>query len=319
MAVAKVGGYTDYSSASASQYTAQYFSLTALKRYYDALILSDISNTDYIGEITGKGDKITIRTIPDVTISPYNKGEQINFENVASTAVTLTIDFADKFAFELNDIDIHNMDMDWMAKFAENAGIRLKIAAETIVFANAIAQIDASNKGNTAGRVTAAYDMGVAATPLIVNKANIIDTITDMGSILDEQNVPPGDRYVILPPHIIGLLKKSDLKNVSITGDGVSPIRNGLIGEIDGFKIYSSNILPKNGSVDSNGASLGIGTNGYACLFGHKDALAFASTIDKVEQIRLPSGFEEAMKGLHVYGFKVVQPKLMGVAFLATK
>ncbi len=103
---------------------------------------------------------------------------------------------------------------------------------------------------------------------------------------------------------IAGMLKKSDLRNASITGDSVSPLRNGYIGNIDRFEIYISNLLSKVTSGDDAGT--------YNIIFGQKKALVFVMQLTKNETYRPQNTFAEAMKGLAVYGFKVIQPTLMG-------
>jgi len=120
-----------------------------------------------------------------------------------------------------------------------------------------------------------------------------------MGSVLDEQNVPTSDRWVVLPIWAINLLLLSDLKDASLTGDPVSTIRNGKVGKIADFTVYKSNLL----NVIS-----GSKTN---IIAGHKSALTFASQLLNSETLRAESTFGTLVRGLQVYGYKVVKPEAL--------
>jgi hypothetical protein len=173
---------------------------------------------------------------------------------------------------------------------------QLKITIDTGVLALIDAGIDANNKGLTAGRIS---DMNLGATgaPFALTATNILDAIVDMGTVLDEQNIPETGRWLVVPPWVAGLIKKSDMRNASISGDGVSLLRNGRLGMIDRFTLYSSNLLPT--------ATEGSAT-ATRIFGGHPHGLTFASQISKVETLRSESTFGTLLRGLQVYGAKVL-------------
>jgi len=138
--------------------------------------------------------------------------------------------------------------------------------------------------------------MGVTGTPLLIDKDNILDVIVDMGSILDEQNVPQTQRWVVLPPLFCGMIKKSDLKDASLAGDATSVMRNGRLGMIDRFMIYSSN----------NIATAVSGTE-HNIVAGHPSAVTFASQLTKNETLKNQDDFGDLVRGLQVFGYKVIK------------
>jgi hypothetical protein len=139
--------------------------------------------------------------------------------------------------------------------------------------------------------------------------------ILDMGQVLDEQNVPEDGRWVVLPVWMTSLIKRSDLKQAYLTGDSVSPLRNGKIGMIDRFTVYSSNNLANTTDLGSDSASGGTGGaadyKAWRILAGTKDAISFASQMTNVETLRAQSTFGNIVRGLNVYGYKVTKPEAL--------
>ena len=125
-----------------------------------------------------------------------------------------------------------------MDMWSKDASERMKIKIDQRVLTDLLPDVSANNKGTTAGAISGNIDLGVAGTPEALTKSNVIDKIVDMGTVLDEANCPEGDRFLVIPAKMAGLIKKSDLKDASITGDNQSPLRNGRLGMIDRFTVY---------------------------------------------------------------------------------
>jgi hypothetical protein len=123
-----------------------------------------------------------------------------------------------------------------------------------------------------------------------------------MGTVLDEANCPEQGRFLVIPARMAGLIKKSELKDASITGDSASPIRNGRLGMIDRFTLYTSHNL----KVDSGGK--------FNLVAGTKMGFTFASQMTEMETIRSTSTFGDIVRGLQVYGYKVVKPEALAQA-----
>jgi hypothetical protein len=268
-----------------------------IEKFYAATVLAAISNTDYEGEIQNKGDKVKIRTKPTIVIKDYQLDMALTVDRPSSSTVELTIDFAKYFNLVLDDIMEKQSDMNQLSMWADDASEQLKIVIDTGVLNLIDAGVSADNKGATAGIKSNDINLGVAGTPASITPLTVLDYIVDMGTVLDEQNIPETGRWLIVPPWFAGMVKKSDLRNASISGDGVSLLRNGRLGMIDRFTLYCSNLLP----TAVEGAATATRVFG-----GHPHGLTFASQISKVETLRAESTFGTLLRGLQVYGAKVL-------------
>jgi len=284
------------------------WSTKLVEKYYDGSVLPQITNTDYEGEIASYGDKVIIRTMPSVSIKQYEIGQQLETEFPEAPVIELLIDKGLYYQTAIDDVIAKQQDIDQMNLWAEDSSEQLKISLDTEVLAFLPANVDAANTGDTAGRISGNVDLGTTAAALAIDKTNILDTILYMGQVLDEQNVPETGRFLVLPFWATTLLKMSDIKDASLTGDGTSPLRNGMVGRIDRFTVYTSNLLPRNA-----GTAPAWGT---VFLAGHKDAATFATQMTKTETLRSTSTFGNLMRGLVVYGYQMIKPEAMCVAYV---
>lgn len=280
-----------------------------IEKLYDACVVPQIANTDYQGEIADMGDTVIIRTIPTVTIRDYAAGQALQVERPDSPTVTLSINQGRYFNLILDDVMDIQSDINLMDTWSADAAQQMKITVDKYVLANTVvdAAISTYNKGNSAGRVSGNIALGTTGTPVQITKTNVIDRILDLGQVLDEQNVPEQGRFLVAPPAMIKLLKASDIKDQSMMGDGTSVLRNGRVGMLDRFTIYSSNLLPK--PVDGS-------FNATYALAGSKLGLTFAMQITKVESLRAESTFGNLMRGLNVFGLKVVNGNAIAPLYL---
>ncbi len=226
----------------------------------------------------------------------------MTYERPSSASITMTIDKGKSWAIELDDIVKVQTDLPLLNKFTDDAAMQLKIAIESAFFDDSgiYAGMTATyNTGLTAGKVSAGYNVGTGAAPVEISSTNVLDYIIDCGNVLDEQNVPETGRWFVIPIWMAGLIKKSDIKDASLTGDGVSPLRNGRIGMIDRFTLYSSNLLYNASGV-------------WYSLFGTKDAISFATQLTETESLRSPDTFGDRVRGLQSYGYKVVKGDAYG-------
>lgn len=300
-----------------------------LAKFYQNTMLSEIMNTDYEGELKNKGDTIRIRTAPSITINDYaGAGSTLTTETPTPIFQDMQVDKAKYFSVQTNDVLAQQADMDLMNLFTEDAAKQLKINIEDEVFFNSFVTEgpDADNEGTTAGEISAAYNLGSKTAP--INEAtasNVLDCILRMSSVLDEQNVPEDGRWLIISPRERNLLMQSNLAQAYFTGDQSSVIRTGKIGMLDRFTVYVSNLLPK-GTTDkamvaglSAVASGGTDTGAKprrAMVAGTNHACSFAMTISKTEPLRNQTDFGDIVRGLAVYGRKVVKPEALAVALV---
>lgn len=295
MTVARAAGYPNLKT-NGSNFIPELWSSLMVAKFYDATYLSVIANTDYEGEIKGMGDKVHISLVPTITISDYQIGQQLNYEVPTSTGVELNIDRAKSFGFKCNSIDKHQAHLPLLEKFAQDAAEQMKIKIHRDVVRSVYADVAAVNQGATAGAISGGFNLGTTAAPVAITKTNVLDFIVDMGTVLDEQNIPDNEaeRYILLPAKMCGLLKKSDLKDASITGDGQSALRNGRLGVIDRFTVYRDNGL----QMDAGGK--------FHLIAGHKKGLTFAAQMTEMDTMKHPDYFGDFVRGLNVYGFEVV-------------
>ena len=279
-----------------------------IENFYDATVLSAISNTDYEGEIRRMGDAVNIRTTPEITIRDYVKGQTLTVENPDKPKIQLLIDKGEYFACVEDDVDRIQSDIKLMDTWSKDASERLKIKIDQRVLTDLLPDIAATNKGATAGEQTASFNLGTTASPRAVTKDGaggtvpVVDLIVDMGTVLDAANSPESGRFLVIPAQMAGLIKKSELKDASLSGDGVTPLRNGRLGMIDRFTLYVSHNL----KVDTGGK--------FNLIAGHKMGFTFASQMTEMETIRSESTFGNIVRGLQVYGYKVVKGEALAQA-----
>jgi len=269
-----------------------------IENFYDATVLAAISNTDYEGEIRNMGDTVNIRTTPEITIQTYVKGQTLSVENPDKAKLQLVIDKGEYFACVEDDVDQVQTDMNLMDMWSKDASERMKIKIDQRVLADVLTGVSASNKGQTAGAISGDIDLGVAGQPEALTSSNVIGKIVDMGTVLDEANCPESGRFMVIPAKMAGLIKQSDLKDASITGDGNTPLRNGRLGTIDRFTIYVSHNLVKS-------------SDEFSVLGGHSMGFTFASQMTNMETIRSETTFGNIIRGLQVYGYQVVKPEAL--------
>lgn len=286
--------HPDYSGKIIPQIWAKKF----LDKFYDASVFPMISQTDYEGEIRNMGDKVTINQRPTITINDYVMGQTLDTQRPTASTLDLLIDQGKYWQFIMDDVADVQAFTDMMPIWAEDASEQLKITVDTDCLAFLVGKAKANNRGATAGRISANVNLGIAAGPVSLTKANVIDYIIDHGLVLDEENIPETGRKLVIPSWMAALIKKSDLKDASLSGDGTSIARNGRIGIIDRFELYTSNLLPKTGA------------NHYVFAV-HPKAVTFAAQLTKTESLRAESTFGNLMRGLMVYGRQVVLPQAM--------
>lgn len=316
-------------------YIPEIWSGKLLEKFYTATVFSEISNTDYEGEIKAFGDTVHIRIIPDITINDYNINQSLEYERPAVTKVDLAIDQGKYYGVSINKVEEKQADIGFVNEWAKDASTQMKIVIDAdvlglfknqegvetdIIGTNAttknIGSVHDDNQGSTAGTISNSVDLGLlnttaagtASTCVGITSSNVIQKIVEMGLVLDEQNCPEDGRWVVLPAWACSLIKQSDLKDASLSGDGSSILRNGRVGMIDRFTIYMSNQVQ---TVTNSGSA--TAETVYCMPFGHKSSLTFATQLVENEVIPNPDDFGQLMRGLQVYGRKIINGDNVGV------
>jgi len=277
-----------------------------VEKFYSSTVLSAISNTDYEGEIKNQGDRVKIRTKPTITIRDYKADGTLAIDRPEGSSITLYIGTGKYFNTILDDVMETQSDLNALSMWSDDAAQQLKITVDTDVLGGILGGMNVKNRGITAGRITSSINLGATTTPLATVSRNptggqveILDVILRLGQALDEQNIPEEGRWLILPVWAVAQLKFSDLRQAYITGDSVSPLRNGRIGMIDRFTIYSSNLMPA-------GVAGGLAAGEFVIYAGHAHGLTFASQMTKLETMRSEQTFGTLLRGLQVYGYQII-------------
>jgi len=239
------------------------------------LVYGDIVNKEYEGEIKDHGDSVKINQIGDVTIKDY-AGTVDDPEELTASQVNLDIDKAKYFNFQVKDIDTAQANVNILDGGTQRAGYGLGDKIDQDIAA-----------------LVAQADIDGGSHELTVE--NAYDTIVDLGVKLDENNVNRTDRFIVLPPFVLGLLAKDPrfTKDYSVLANGV--VEGAYVG---GFEVRMSNNVPK-------------ATKYFNVMAGSKSAVAFAGQVSQIEGYRPEKAFSDAVKGLYVYGAKVIQPKAL--------
>ena len=244
-----------------------------------------VINTDYQGEISAAGDTVRIHNFGAVNVFDYLKNTDMTGPQTLTDAeTTLTIDQAKAFNFQIDDIDRAQQTPKIMAAVMSDAAYRL---------ADVLDQFIAGHY------VDAGITLGSDATPVVPTKATAYEILVDLGTELSEANVPTAGRWVVIPPWFYGLLLKDDRFVATGSAQADAVLRNGIMGRAAGFDVYQSNNVPNN----AGGA--------YKILASTNVAWSMAQQINGMEAYRPEKRFGDAVKGLHLYGAKVVRPNTL--------
>jgi len=311
-----------------------------LEQFFPASTFAACSNTNWEGEIKNQGDSVRIRTAPNLSISDYVIGGNLSYEAPVPIYQDFVIDKAKSFSFTVNDVLEAQADLDLMNMFMEDAAKQMKIAIADECYntlmvgatpAAATRTVHAKNQGANAGVKSGALQLGTDSSALDVSHATtgaatLLKTILSLGAVLDEQNVPESGRWLLMSPYDRQILMQSNLAQAYFTGDQSSIVRTGKIGMIDRFSVYVSNMLPRgaaskawvSGQTDpSTGATYGSAVARRMIVAGTKDAFTHAAQVNKTETVRNPADFGDLVRGLQVYGRKVVKPEAAAIAVVA--
>lgn len=310
-------GSSQPSTAYSGTFIPEIWSGKLIEKFYAATVLGAISNTDYEGEIKKHGDTVNIRQKATLTIRDYLAGGDLTLERPSAAKVQLLIDKGKYFAAILDDVHRIQSDINLMSLWSDDAGQEMKITIDTAVLAGILDQATATtNRGATAGAISANINLGVTTAPLSivanspgVGEVDVLDAILRLGQVLDERNIPETGRWIVIPTWMATQIKKSELRQAYMSGDQTSMIRNGRIGMVDRFMVYVSNLLPA-------GVAGGLAAGEYAVYAGISHALTFASQMTEMETIKSERTFGTILRGLQVFGYKVLDGNALAQAIV---
>jgi hypothetical protein len=301
--MATMGKATGYQNLPSGNWAPAIYSQKVQKFFRRASVVEDITNTDYAGEIENFGDTVNIIKEPIITVNDYARGQTVNTQTLADDQIQLTVDQGSYFAFKVDDIEERQSHVNFEALATSSGAYALKKNYDFNVL-----------KAIYSGASTSAANTGTDGSPIDGDAA--VDTLTDIMSaaktVLDGNDVPEENRWFVAPPAFYQQLRKAGAKIVdqSVMADGsASAMRNGMITDrpLFGFRMYTTNAIAVSGGSAANKTFGSTGSNEYVFLYGHQGAVATANHIAKTELIRDPDSFSDIVRGLHVFGRKILR------------
>lgn len=291
MAISKAAGYDNLPSGN---WLPVIYSQKVQKFFRTASVVEDITNTDYAGEIENYGDTVNIIKEPTISVSSYTRGGAINIQNLADDQLQMVVDQANAFAFKVDDIEERQAHVNWEALATSSGAYALKDKYDENVIAAMV-----SGAGTTVGSDGSGTDTGFDTS-----ETDPLNIMANCAKRLNGNDVPMDNRWFLGSPEWYEQLAQSSAKllDASVTGDASSPIRNGRVmdGLVQGFKLYMTNNFAASST-----------SNYYKILWGHMSSTATANAIAKTEVVRDPDSFADIVRGLHVFGRKVLRSEAL--------
>jgi hypothetical protein len=291
------------------------FSQRILNFFRTASVVEGITNNDYYGELGSYGDTVKIILEPVVSVTAYTRGQTVTSQALADNEITLEISKANKFQFQVDDIEAKLTHINWESLATSSATYALKNSYDqeilTFMSDSALAGHYVGDTGANGSLDTLTAKSNATSAPVTLGfgggaQVDPLNLLSKLALVLDEATVPEEGRYVVVSPRFMELLARTDSKLLSTDfNQGEGGLKNGLVmnGKLRGFSMYKTNNTPKHTS----------GTGDYI-IAGHMGAVAAVSCIDKIEKIRAEGTFADIVRGLHVYGRGVVHPESLTVA-----
>ena len=289
------------------------YSKKVLNFFRKASVVEAITNTDYAGEISAYGDSVNIIKEPVISVYDYTRGQDTTQTKLTDQELSLVVDSAKAFKFIVDDIETKMSHVNFKEVASSSAAYALKDSFDAAVLATMFSGVSSSSPDHVLGTDNATdlaagtfdgtgnLDIGFGSS-----EHDPIDVLARMARLLDEQNVPEEGRWFVAGPDFYEVLGQASSKLLSVDFNaGQGSIRNGLVssGKLRGFDMYKSNNI----AATSNAAG--------KCLGGHISSTATAQTIVSTEVLRDPSSFGDIVRGLHVYGAKVLRGEALVSAF----
>jgi hypothetical protein len=288
------------------------YSKKVLNFFRKSSVVEAITNTDYAGEISAYGDSVKIIKEPVISVSDYTRGQDTTPTKLTDQELTLVVDSAKAFKFIVDDIETKMSHVNFKEVASSSAAYALKDSFDAAVIANMFSGLSASAPDHVLGADSATalganiYDGAGSVDIGQDSETDPLNLMARMARLLDEQNVPEEGRWFVAGPDFYEQLGQSSSKLLSVDFNaGQGSIRNGLVssGKLRGFDMYKSNNI----AATSNATG--------KVLAGHMSSTATAQTIISTEVLRDPSSFGDIVRGLHVYGSKVLRPEAIVGAF----
>jgi hypothetical protein len=290
MAFTKSSGYANLPNGNFSPII---YSQKVQKFFRTASVVEAITNTDYAGEIENFGDTVNIIKEPTVSVQAYTRGAAVNPQNIQDDQLQLVVDQANAFAFKVDDIEERHSHINFESVATSSGAYALKNEYDKNVIAAMFAGPSASSPDHVIGSDGSGVDVGFDT-----NEVDPVDLISKHARLLNKQDVPEENRWFLGSPEFMEQLGQTSSKLMDDTTGNAAPLRNGKVysGKIMNMEIYMTNNFAASSTSDY-----------YKVLSGHMSSTATANHIAKIEVIRDTDSFSDVVRGLHVFGRKVLR------------
>lgn len=272
------------------------YSQKVQKFFRTASVIEAITNTDYAGEIEAYGDTVNIIKEPTISVSAYSRGAVINAQDITDDQIQLTVDQANAFSFKVDDIEERHSHVNFESVATSSGAYALKNAYDKNVIAAMVAGVSSSSPDHLLGADSGSgqdQDVGFGSSEI-----DPVDTISKFNRLLNVSDVPEENRWFLGSPEFMEQLGQTSSKLMDDTTGNAAPLRNG--------KVYSGKIMNMEIYMTNNFAASST-SNYYKVLSGHMSSTATANHIAKIEVIRDTDSFSDVIRGLHVFGRKVLR------------
>ena len=317
-------------------------------------VVGDITNSDYFGEIANQGDTVRIIKEPEISVKEYARGTQVTAQDLDDEDFQLVVDKANYYAFKMDDIEEAHSHVNFMQLATDRAAYRLADQYDQEVLgylagykqsalsSNASAvndQVNGSkavstagsdellssmklNKGSFASITTSSAgdhsipvaNLAPGATAVSTTTVTPMVIINRMARLLNQQQVDSQDRWLVVDPVFMELLGDENSKLVNADFNAAE-LKNGLaLTNLAGFRLYVSSNLPSVGTGPGTSGSANQNSNYGAIVAGHGSAVATAEQLSKTETYRDPDSFADIVRGMHLYGRKILRPEAIVTA-----
>ncbi len=259
-----------------------------LSNLHKISVAEQFINRNYEGEIKSAGDKVHILQPTSIEVRTYDGSDITVDTDPEGTNHTLTIDQADYFNFVVKDITKAQNAHDFVNVYMGEAQYALRDVADKFRFKLIADGVHADNN----------------ITPELLTSANIYSKLTEAKRLLSLASVPLEGRKVALSPNEIALLENSpEFTPATQLGDQIKA--NGFMGRIAGFDVFETNNLHE--EVADDVASGQPYSRKIICSTSM--ATTYADQVAAIERYRVEKNFGDGVKGLHIYGGKVLRSK----------
>ena len=345
---------TGYQNLPNGNFSPVIYSKQVQLAFRKSTVVGDITNSDYFGEISGQGDTVRIIKEPEISVKSYVRGTQVTAQDLDDEDFTLTVDKSNYYAFKMDDIEEAHSHVNFMQLATDRAAYRLadQYDQEVLGYLSGYKQSSLHSKADTVNDAVngskavstagsdellssmklSKEDFGNISSPSTDQSIPVVNltggatsvgtsavtpmvVVNRMARLLNQQQVDTQDRWLVIDPVFMELLGDENSKLMNADFGGAGKLQNGLVlNNLAGFRVYVSSNLPSVGGGPGTSGTTNQNTDFGVIVAGHGSAVATAEQLSKTETYRDPDSFADIVRGMHLYGRKILRPEAIVTA-----